>query len=464
MQNHPRPADSPHMTDQIRVLLVEDNEGDARLMKELIAAAEGARMELSHVRRLGDALSQLVQETFDVILLDLSLPDSQGLNTVVVTHQAVQDVPILVLSGLDDQDLAIRALQCGAQDYLVKGQSHGTQLLRAIRYAVARQGRQAAHSPSPPATQTDKVFGLFGAKGGCGATTVACHLARELNLETGQRVLLADLDLVAGAVGFVMRTKSPCTVLDVAENIHRLDSELWKGMVSYSYSASNLAILTAPTALPDKGLPKSERIAHVLRFVRRLYDWTVVDLGRGVTDYSLPLLNDIDQNFIVTTPDPLALAKTEHTIKALVAKGYPKDHLHLVVNRMPKWPKVTPKEIEGVLRLPIYAVLRDSPLDDAHYKVQPALTPRNSRLGAEFTHFARKAAARGEPGAKSRKLFNFGWRRNAVTPECEARMDRQARSLAFGPENQLQSTSPQAEPAAIPGREREAAKGRILRN
>jgi Flp pilus assembly CpaE family ATPase len=452
------------MNSQIRVLLVEDNEGDVRLMKDLVAAAEGARMELSHVCRLGDALSQLAQETFDVIVLDLSLPDSKGLNTVVLTHQAVQNVPILVLSGQDDQDLAIRALQCGAQDYLVKGQSHGTQLLRAIRYAVARQDRQAAHSPSPSATQTDRVFGLFGAKGGCGATTVACHLARELNLETGQRVLLADLDLVSGAVGFVMRTKSPYTVLDVAENIHRLDPELWKGMVSYSYSASNLQILTAPTALSDKGLPKSDRISHVLRFVRRLYDWTVVDLGRGVTEYSLPLLNDIDQNFIVTTPDPLALAQTEHTIKALVERGYPKDHLHLVVNRMPKWPKATPKEIEGVLRLPIYAVLPDSPgpLDDAHYKVKPALTPRNSSLGAEFTHFARKVAARGEPVAKSRKLFIFGWRRNAVTPECarpeecEARMDRKARSLAFGPENQLRYTSPQADPAALPGLEREA--------
>ncbi len=222
------------MADQIKVLLVEDNEGDVRLMKDLTTAAEGARMEVSDVGRLEDALSRLVQETFDVILLDLSLPDSQGLNTIVLTHQAAQNVPILVLTGLDDQDLAIRALECGAQDYLVKGQAHGTQLLRAIRYAVARRDRQEAHAQSPSATQTDKVFGLLGAKGGCGATTVACHLARELNLETGQKVLLADLDAVSGAVGFVMRTKSPCTMLDVAENIHRLDPELWKGMVSYS--------------------------------------------------------------------------------------------------------------------------------------------------------------------------------------------------------------------------------------
>jgi len=460
------------MTGQIRVLLVEDNEGDVRLMKDLVAGAEGARMELSHVCRLGDALSRLVEESFDVILLDLSLPDSQGLNTVVLAHQAAQNVPILVLTGLDDQDLAIRALECGAQDFLVKGQFHGTRLLRAIRYAVARQDRQVAHSTSTPATPTDKVFGLLGAKGGCGATTVACHLARELNLETGKRVLLADLDPVSGAVGFVMRTKSPCTVLEVAENIHRLDPELWKGMVSYSYSASNLEILTAPSVLSHEGLPKSDRIGHVLRFVRRLYDWTVVDLGRGVTDYSLPLLNGIDQNFIVTTPDPLALSQTEHIIKALVARGYPKDNLHLVVNRMPKWPKATPKEIESVLRLPIYAVLPDSPghLDDTHYKVKPALVSRNSSLGAEFTNFARKVAARGEPVAKSRKLFTFWWRRNGATPECarpeerEARMEWKAGSPAFGPENQPQHASPQADPAALPGLEREAATGRLMRS
>src|SRR6267142_1660704 len=106
----------------IRALLVEDNDGDVRLMKEVLAEAAGSLVELSHVYRLGDALGRLAKETFDVVLLDLSLPDSQGLHTFDQAHQAAGRAPILVLTGLDDHALAIRALQRGAQHYRVKGQ------------------------------------------------------------------------------------------------------------------------------------------------------------------------------------------------------------------------------------------------------------------------------------------------------------------------------------------------------
>ena len=125
--------------DRIRVLLVEDNPGDARLLREVVKDAEGAHIELTHVDTLAKALIRLDADQFDVVMLDLSLPDADGLDTLLRTHAQAPSVPIVVLTGLDDEGLAIRAVREGAQDYLVKGQVTGQLLVRAMRYATERK-------------------------------------------------------------------------------------------------------------------------------------------------------------------------------------------------------------------------------------------------------------------------------------------------------------------------------------
>ena len=90
-------------------------------------------------KTLGAALAKLDSGTFDVVMLDLSLPDADGLNTLVRTHEHAPSVPIVVLTRLDDEALAIRAVREGAQDYLVKGQVNGNLLIRAMRYATERK-------------------------------------------------------------------------------------------------------------------------------------------------------------------------------------------------------------------------------------------------------------------------------------------------------------------------------------
>src|SRR5437016_4204235 len=101
----------------IRILLVEDNPGDARLFLELVRETGAGRLKLQHVERLDTALEKLSSEPFDIVLLDLTLPDEQGLNTLVRAHAHAPKVPIVVLTGLDDEALAVKALRAGAQDY-----------------------------------------------------------------------------------------------------------------------------------------------------------------------------------------------------------------------------------------------------------------------------------------------------------------------------------------------------------
>ncbi len=125
--------------EQISVLLIEDNPGDARLLREAVKEAEDIAIRLTHVETLARALTRLGEEHFDVIMLDLSLPDAEGLETLVRTHVQAPNIPIVVLTGLDDEDLAVKAVREGAQDYLVKGQVTGRVLVRAMRYATERK-------------------------------------------------------------------------------------------------------------------------------------------------------------------------------------------------------------------------------------------------------------------------------------------------------------------------------------
>ena len=125
-------------TEPIKVLLVEDNPGDARLVRERLLSAPNARFEVESLDRLASAIERLRRAGIDVVLLDLSLPDSQGMETIARLHTRAPEIPIIALSGMDDQSIIQDAIKLGAEDYLVKG-AFGTDLLiRSIRYAIDR--------------------------------------------------------------------------------------------------------------------------------------------------------------------------------------------------------------------------------------------------------------------------------------------------------------------------------------
>jgi DNA-binding response OmpR family regulator len=128
--------DSSVLTDNpslIKVLLIEDNPGDSQLVREMLKGEDKVQFEVIHFDRLSPGLEYLSKREIDMVLLDLSLPDSQGLETFIKVHTQAPDVPIILLTGLDDKDLALKALHEGAQDYLVKGQIDSHLLVRVIR-------------------------------------------------------------------------------------------------------------------------------------------------------------------------------------------------------------------------------------------------------------------------------------------------------------------------------------------
>src|SRR6202051_2399094 len=126
----------------LQVLVVEDNAGDVRLLREMFGKEKAGSFELTHFLRMSEALTHLAKGGVDIVLLDMGLPDGHGLDTVRRAHAAAPGIPMIVLTGLDDEALAAEAMKEGAQDYLIKGQIENRALPRALRHAIERHRMQ----------------------------------------------------------------------------------------------------------------------------------------------------------------------------------------------------------------------------------------------------------------------------------------------------------------------------------
>jgi signal transduction histidine kinase len=131
------------MKKALQVLVVEDNAGDARLLQEMFSKEKPGSFQLTHLLRMHEALEHLAKGGVDIILLDMGLPDGHGLDTVRRAQAVAPGVPVIVLTGLDDEALAAEAMKEGAQDYLIKGQIESRALPRALRHAIERHRMQS---------------------------------------------------------------------------------------------------------------------------------------------------------------------------------------------------------------------------------------------------------------------------------------------------------------------------------
>ena len=120
----------------IKILIVEDNPGDARLIEEMLKDVEDINFDIIHVVRLDEGLKYILTKNFDVILLDLCLPDSEGIDTFNIMSYNAPGIPIIVLTGLEDEMFALSAVGKGAEEYLIKGEVNCELLLKSIRRSI----------------------------------------------------------------------------------------------------------------------------------------------------------------------------------------------------------------------------------------------------------------------------------------------------------------------------------------
>jgi len=175
--------------DSLNILLIEDNPGDARLFKEALKEAYGAKFELVHCGSLARALDELPKTHSDVIVVDLGLPDAFGIDVVRRTRESAPATPVVVLTSRVDEALGLQALHEGAQDYLIKGQLDPQLLSRALRYAIERHRMQVALQSE---SLMDELTRLYNRRGFM--ALAGTHIKSAERTQTSFSVVFIDLD------------------------------------------------------------------------------------------------------------------------------------------------------------------------------------------------------------------------------------------------------------------------------
>lgn len=350
---------------------------------------------------LGDSaafMDQLEQLRLDALLIDLTQLQEPFEQVVRRIKSSASPPMVIALNDTVDPETILGAVRAGANEFLYPPLEAG--LNKALERLSAERAREHAASP-----QRGKTLGFLSAKGGCGATTIACHVAVEMQRITAKDVLLADFDMESGMVGFLMKTKTQYSILDAVKNVHRLDLSYWKALVSNGQA--HLEVIPAPPPAAVREPLAPEHFREVLRFLRSAYDWIVTDLGRSLNALSAGMVEDLDETYLVATLDLPSLHQTKEIVQVLLDLGYSRNHLHLILNRMPKRPDFGPAEVQRVLGLPIYETLPNDYPELFEAYAEGTLLPVSSELGKSFAALATKitgaqAPAREKPKAKSR--------------------------------------------------------------
>jgi pilus assembly protein CpaE len=355
-------------------------------------------VEHQDISDLGSFLDRLERMRPDVVLVDISNWKEPLEGLVASIRAATGDSMLIALNTSADADAILASLRAGINEYLFPP------LEEPLRRTLEKRSVERSRRRDGGAKGAGKAFAFFSAKGGCGATTLICHVAAELGRQN-QKVLLADLDLDAGMVGFITKTKAVWSILDAVNNLHRLDIHYWKALVSNGIPG--VEIMAAPLALASKQQIKDEQIRRVIAFAKPHYDWTLVDLGRSLSRVTMAALEEIDEACLVTTLEVPALHQAKQVIQTLLDSGYGKNRIRLILNRAPKRLDITPGELEKMLGVPIFCMIPNDYPELYETYAEGRMLGRGTELGKQIAKLATKLANLEEDKSTKKRFSLF---------------------------------------------------------
>lgn len=340
-------------------------------------------------------LDKLAESRPDIVIVEMSSPQAELAASIRTIRKAAPRTKVIAVHSGNDPASILKAMQAGANEFIYPPLEET--LAPALHRVVASNVEEYR------AERRGKVIGLLSAKGGCGATTLACHIAADLKRQTNQSVLLLDLDLTSGMVGFLMKIASPYSVLDAVTNLSRLDESLWNAMTSDV--KPGISVLASPEDFSYEHSPSAEDLRRVLRFLRTQYDWVVLDLGRSLNEIASSVFQDLDHMLLISVLEVSALHGVKSIVQKLKDRGEDLDKLQLVLNRTPKMMDITSDELEKILGRSLYAMLpNDYPSLYQAYSTGTLLPP-NNRLAQHFASLTTKIT--GSKADKPKKKFSF---------------------------------------------------------
>lgn len=356
---------------KVRVIIVDDiaetRENVRKLLQfeadiDVIGAAKSGREGIEFSK----------EQDPDVILMDINMPDMDG---IAATEEILRNQPhvqVIILSVQGDQNYMRRAMLAGARDFLTKPPM-ADELISAIHRAgeMAQQERaknaQVHAIPSVPggpiatglSLTQGKVITVYSPKGGTGCTTIAVNLALALHNED-TRTTLIDGNFQYGDVAVFVNEQGKNTIIDLATRVNELDPEIVEG-VMIKHSASGVHILAAPSRPEYSEKVSGDQFAELIDYLRQMYAYVVIDTTPLLTDITLAAIDKSDVIALVTTQDIPSIKNARLFLDLLQTIGIERDRIVFVMNRYDKRVAITPERVGDNLKQPISAVI---PLDE----------------------------------------------------------------------------------------------------
>lgn len=333
----------------------------------------------------------------DILILELGPSLHAAESLIQEVRQARPECRVIALGKASNAELILQAVRAGCADYVCPP------VIDSLPAAILRISEKLNEDDDRSSKAGGKVLAFVSAKGGSGATTLACHLAAEIRRSVSEHTLLLDADDTAGVVGFMMRAKRNYTILDVARNIHRLDRSLWSGLVS---QCSGLDVLPAPAVGSFEPLPAAETLRDTMCFLRSQYEYVIADLGRGLTALPDYLLGQADRVFMVLTPEQHAVEQAKRLAHYLSEEHTPQIEATFVLNRVSRKSPMAPGMARELAALPVCFEISSDYRELYDACLAGKLVPPSKQLGKEFVLAARTVL--GLP-VDDQPRHAFGW-------------------------------------------------------
>lgn len=361
-------------TNKIRVLIVDDIAETRENIRKLLQFESD--VDVTGTARSGKEGIQLAQELDpDVVLMDINMPDIDGITATEVIRQKSPHIQVLILSVQSDGNYMRKAMLAGARDFLTKPPM-GDELISAVRragemaFAERAKGAQqrlvAAAVAGSPVTMpgfapaaNGKIITVYSPKGGTGCTTIAVNLAIALHNED-TRTVLVDANLQFGDIAVFVNEQGKNTILELAPRVDELEAEVIEEIL-IKHEASGIRILAAPQRPEMAEKVSADQFAKVLQFLQRMYSYVVVDTSSILTDVVLSTIDISDVIVLVTTQEIPAIKNARLFLDLLQTMGIQKGKIVFAMNRYDKRIAITPERVSDNLKHEVSVTI---PLDE----------------------------------------------------------------------------------------------------
>jgi pilus assembly protein CpaE len=339
------PPDTPKLSGAWKALFICPNHKIVRelapILNRLVPTFSGHDVKAYPARhQLADLLASQLP---NLCLIEISEPYEAGLAVIPEMLRADAKLPIVAVLSANDPELVLRCLRQGASDFLIHPFTP-----EQVEAALQKIARQHPTRLKPPG----RVYCIVPAKGGCGASTIACNLAFQMK-RGEKRILLADLDPLAGTLSFLLKIKSSYSFMDVLARSQDIDADLWKAVIT---SRPGMDVLLSPEVMTE-GMSDLKDASSIIEYARHTYDLVVLDTGGVYGDWNLSQARLADEILLVTTNELTSLQAVQRVLGYLDANNIPRYKLRLIVNRYDRHTGLSRDVIGTALHTEIFYIL-----------------------------------------------------------------------------------------------------------